>query len=40
MDELELKLIEEIQEEDLNNQQMMYDEIFKNSKKGERVWQQ
>jgi hypothetical protein len=37
MDELELKLIEEIQEEDLNNQQMMYDEIFKNSKKGEKV---
>ena len=37
MEDLELKCIEEIIEEDLNNQQMMYDEIFKNSKKGEKV---
>ena len=37
MEDLELKYIEELIEEDLINQQMMYDEEFKNKKKGEKV---
>lgn len=36
MEDLELKYIEELIEEDLNNQQMMYDEEFKNTKKGDK----